>query len=141
MTAKGYLSQAWSIKLRIESMTEMLEFLRSAAEYIPSQLSDMPHSATRNIHKNEDAIIRYVDFEKRIQAERDKLSDVMAAIENINDPAAQAVIVKRYIERKTWDNIAVETYVSLRQVHRLHQSVLDDLENRIKDGTDLHTLA
>jgi DNA-directed RNA polymerase specialized sigma subunit len=135
MTAKEYLSQAWQLKMRIESMTEMLAFLQSAAKYSSPQFSDMPKPPQRNIHKTEDAIIRVMDFEEKIQTERDKLSGVMAIITNIGDATAQAIVVKRYIDRKTWNDIADETYASLRQVHRIHQTVLDEMTAKLKDGT------
>ena len=135
MTAKEYLSQAWKTMMRVESMTEMLAVLKSAAEYPPACAPDMPKSTTRNIHKNEDAIIRVLDLEERIRAERVKLDGIIAVIANISDPTTQAIIVKRYIDRKTWNEIAEEIYISLRQVHRFHQCILDEMDHRLKVGT------
>ena len=127
MTAKEYLSQAWKIRLRIESMAEILAFLKSATEYTTPALSDMPKSASINTSKNEDAIIRYMEYDARIQVECDKLRSVLTTIANLSDPVAQAILVKRYIENKTWDVISNETSISIRQAHRLHQYALDEI--------------
>ena len=132
MTAKEYLWQAWEIKQRIESMTGILAFLKSSAGYTTPAFTDMPQSKVRNIHKSEDAIIRAMEYEDRIQTERDKLAGIMDTISRINDPTAQAIVVKRYIDRKAWDEIAGETYISMRQVHRLHRGVLDEITESLK---------
>jgi len=128
LSAREYLSGAWKIKLRIESMTRVLEFLQSAAEYTGPAYSDMPKSAARNIHKNEDAVIRVMEHKERIEAERRKLADVMDTIAGISDPAAQAVVVKHYIDRKTWARTAAEVFVSERQARRLHAAALAEVE-------------
>jgi DNA-directed RNA polymerase specialized sigma subunit len=135
MTAKEYLSQAWRLKTRIENMAEILAFMKSSAEYPAHAFSDMPRPPQRNIYRNEDAIVRAMEYERRIEAERDKLSSAMNTITAIEDATAQAIVVKRYIDRKTWESIAVETYVSLRQVHRLHGQVLAEITAKLQDGT------
>ena len=132
MNAKEYLSGAWKIKLRIESMTEVLAFLRSAATYTTSQYSDTPGSATRNVHKNEDAIVRLMDFEERVRREQRKLNEVLILIANIADPTEQAVIVKRYVERKTWGDIASEIYVSEKTARNIHATALIGVEKTLE---------
>jgi len=136
MTAKEYLSQAWQLKMRIESMTEILEFMKSSAEHITPSLTDMPKAATRNIHRIEDAIVRFMDYEECIQTERDKLTEVTRTITGIGDPTAQAVIVKRYIERKTWLEIAADIYASERHARRVHESALAEIEGFLKSDRE-----
>ena len=131
ISAKEYLSQAWQIKMRIENMTEIAAFMRSAAECPLTNLNDMP-KPPRNIHKNEDIIINILEYEERIKSEQKKLDGVMQTIAEINDPTSQAVIVKRYMERKTWTEIAAEIYASERHTRRVHEAVLAEIEQFLK---------
>ena len=134
MTAKEYLSGAWQIKLRIENMTEIAEFMRSVAESTSANISHTPKPATRNIHKTEDAIIKLIDFEQRIEVEREKLNEVLSVIDNIKDPIAQKVTVKRYIERKSWNAIASEIFASEKTVRNIHATMLREVEKVIKNS-------
>jgi hypothetical protein len=101
MTAKEYLIQAKSLKIRVETMREQLEFLRSAAEYSPPNYSDMPKSKTPNVRKNEESIIRLIEKTEQIETAEKMLSEIIATIDSISDPIKQAIIVKRYLFSKT----------------------------------------
>jgi hypothetical protein len=85
ISAKEYLSQANSLQIRIGTLTEQLEYLRSAAVYSSPQWSDMPRPATRNVHKNEDAYIRVMDKEQQIRIAQNKLLEIVATIDSVNE--------------------------------------------------------
>ncbi|MCL1964925.1 MAG: hypothetical protein FWF69_07675 [Firmicutes bacterium] len=135
MTAKQYLSQIRSLKIRIAAMAEQIEFLRAAAECVTTTYSDMPRPATRNIHKNEDAIIRVLDMEERMRGAFNRLTEINEAIESLSDPTLHSLLVKRYVRGERWEQIAADLFVSIRQVHRLHQAALDKIEADLKVGT------
>ena len=137
MTAKEYLSQARSIKIRLGAMAEQLEFLKSAAVYVSPQLSDMPKPASTNIHKTEDAIIRVVEFENRMMKQYVLLDEINETISNVSNPTAQAILVKRYIGCGSWDEIACALYVSRSRVFDLHKAALDEIEKIILNRTVL----
>ena len=128
MTAKEFLEQAWKSKLRIESLTSILEMLKSTAEYSSAPISDAPRPATRNVRKTEDAVIKIVELEERIEAERQKRNEVLAVIASIEDEFEQLLISKRYIERKRWSEIAKEIYSSERAVYYAHTKILAEIE-------------
>ena len=130
MTAKEYLNQAWSIKIRLEAMSEQLAFLKSAALCITPQYSDMPRPATRNVHKNEDAIIRVMDFEERLRKQYDKLDEINETISGVSDPTAQRILAKRYFKRNTWNGIARQLYLSRSRVFALHNAALDEIQKK-----------
>lgn len=131
MTALEYLRQARSIQIRLSAMAEQLERLRSAAEYVGPRLSDMPKSSTRNIHANEDAIIRLIDFEERMKAQYDELAEINETINAVDDPILHALLVKRYISGKSWAVISRELYYSEAQIYRLHTVALEEVERLI----------
>ena len=61
MTAKEYLSQAFKIDRKIDSMLEQSVRLRSMATKTTTVLSDMPGSATKNPHKLSDVVVKLVE--------------------------------------------------------------------------------
>ena len=122
-------------------MSEQLEFLKSAAECTSPQFSDTPRPATRNIHSNEDKIIKLMDFEKKLQEQFDKLKEISDTINTVSDPTHQAILVKRYLSNKSWEDIASELYISVRHVQRLHGYALLEIERILKVGTGCHALA
>ena len=135
MTAKEYLSQIRHIQLRLKTMASQLECLRSAAECITVTFSDMPYSAPRNIHKTEDALLRVLEWEERIQSEVDRLADINATIAAVSTPALQSLLVKRYICGETWEKIAVDLRYSLSQTKRMHCTALAEVEEKMnRDG-------
>jgi len=128
MTAKEYLSQAWKIKTRLEAMKEQLDFLKSTTTNIASQPAGNPVSGTKNIHKTEDAIIRYIDYEERMKKQRAILDEINTAINNVSHPTAQVILVKRFLKNMSWDKISDELYISNSQVYRLYKEALDEIK-------------
>jgi len=128
MRAKEYLAQARSIKIKLEAMSEQLEFLRQVAKYVSPQLSDMPRAATRNVHKGEDAMVRVMEFEARMMEQYAVLDEINEAINSVSNPMAQAILAKRYLGRGTWDEIASALYISRSHLFSLHNDALAEIE-------------
>ena len=131
MTAKQYLSQIRHIQLRLSAMAMQLECLRSAAECITPTYSDSPHSTSRNIHKTEDAALRVVEWEEKMQVEIDRLADINTTIASVSTPALQSLLVKRYVCGETWEKIAVELCYSLAHTKRLHCIALAEVAEKM----------
>jgi len=135
VTAKEYLRQAPRIIGRLRVMSEQLDYLKAAAEYISPQFSDMPRPATRNLHKNEDAIIKRITFEEKMQAEYEKLEEINLIISSVGDPDEQLLLVKRYLEDLNWYEVAKALAVCLRRVHQIHGSALASVDALLKKST------
>jgi DNA-directed RNA polymerase specialized sigma24 family protein len=132
MTAKEYLLQAKNLKIRIETMREQVEFLRSAAEYSPPNYSDMPKSKTPNVRKNEESIIRLIEKNEQIETAEKTLSEIIEVINKIQDPTKQAVLTKRYLSGKSWGEISAEMFVGRTTLHTLHLDALAEIEILLK---------
>jgi len=132
MTAKEYLLQAKSIITRLEAMAEQLEFLRSAAVYIVPQWSDLPKAATRNVHKNEDAIVRVMEFEDRMKAQYAKLTEINDTVDRLRDPMHRIILVKRYFSGKTWREVACEIHYNERMVRRIYNDALLEIDRLLE---------
>lgn len=111
MTSKEYLSQAYRIDQRINSKIEQVSSLHDLATKATSTLSDMPGSATRNVHRMEDVIVKIIDLENEINTEIDRLVDVKREITRliteIPNPEEQTLLELRYLCFKSWEQIAV----------------------------------
>jgi DNA-directed RNA polymerase specialized sigma subunit len=133
MTAKEYLLQINRIQTRLPAMAEQLDCLKAASKYTSPQFSDMPKPATRNIHKSEDAIVRVMEWQEKINAEYNRLADINATINAVTDPLLQSILVKRYVGGKTWSEIARETFICGRHIRRLHAKALDEVDLLLKE--------
>ena len=97
MTSKEYLRQAYRLNELIDSDAEELERLRDLSFKIAGELCELV-LLKRNITQ---AINRMENREERL------------------------VLTYRYLSNKTWEQISSILSVSIRTVHRIHQSALN----------------
>ncbi len=128
MTAKEYLRQVRFIDKRIDSKLALVNRLRDTAESVTMTLSDMPRSDSPNLQRMEDTISKIVDLENDISHDIDKLvelkREVGMAISELSNPNEQLVLTYRYIDYRTWRQIAGVLDYSIRHVIRLHGQAL-----------------
>ncbi|MBQ9367849.1 MAG: DUF1492 domain-containing protein [Victivallales bacterium] len=138
MTTKEYLRQAQLIDEEINGKLKQVAELRDMATSVTSMMSDMPRSASRNVHKMEDTIAKLVDLEMEVDADIDRLVDLKKEIAEMVDrlPSQdqRVLLMKRYLQNEPWENIAVEMGYSLRSIFRLHGEALQSAE-KIKVGS------
>lgn len=133
MTAKEYLSQVKILRVRMVTLSEQLDYLKSAALYPSLPMSTIPKGPTRNIHKHEDACIRIMEKERQIEAVQNELLEISRAIESIGDTTVQAVVSKRYLSGKAWRDISCELSFSVPRLYELHREGLEEIEVYLKD--------
>jgi DNA-directed RNA polymerase specialized sigma subunit len=131
MTAKNYLSQAYWLDKRIDAKLEQLDSLRSLAMKATSALSDMPRGANANPHRTEDVLAKIADMSTDVEREIDRLVDLKRdignAIESVDDPDARLLLELRYVNFKTWIDIAATTGFCRRHIYRLHDAALNKI--------------
>lgn len=124
MTAKEYLQQVRFIDKRIDSKLALVNRLRDTATSVTTTLSDMPRSDSPNLQRMEDTICKIIDLENDINQEIDRLVDlkreVDMAISELQNPDEQLVLTYRYLDYRTWEQIASALNFSVRHVTRLH---------------------
>jgi hypothetical protein len=130
MTVKEYLGQAYRIDQRINSKLEQVTSLRSLVTKASTPtFSDMPRSATRNIHSMENLIVKIMDMEREINADIDYLVDlkreITGVITSLKNTEYQTLLELRYLCFHAWEKIAVEMNYDLRYIHKLHQRALE----------------
>ena len=130
--AKEYLGQAYRIDQRINSKIEQVSALNNMATKATSTISDMPGSATRNIHRMEDVIVKIIDLQNEINADIDELVDfkaeVMSVIKSIDNLEYQTLLELRYLCYKPWEQIAIELGYSINNVFKMHRKAIELLE-------------
>ena len=130
--AKEYLGQDYRIDQRINSKIEQVSALNNMAIKATSTISDMPGSATRNIHRMEDVIVKIIDLQNEINADIDELVDfkaeVMSVIKSIDNLEYQTLLELRYLCFKPWEQIAIELGYSINNVFKMHRKAIELLE-------------
>lgn len=123
MTAKEYLNQARVLDMLINAKQSELYSLKLMATSISSPvISEKAQSGGEN---NTMRIIdKIVDLQNEINLEIDKLVDLKSQIRNeikqINNPVERILLTERYINNKSWLEIAKVMHYTERQVHNIH---------------------
>lgn len=128
MTIKEYLSQAYRIDQRINSKLEQVSSLRELAVKATSTLSDTYSSGNGNKQKMEGVIVKIIDLEHEIDEEVDRLVDlkqeIVSLIKKVKNPEYQTLLELRYLNFKTWEQIATEMHYSIQHTFRIHDKAL-----------------
>jgi DNA-directed RNA polymerase specialized sigma subunit len=128
MTIKEYLSQAYRIDQRINSKLEQVSSLRELAVKATSTLSDTYSSGNGNKQKMEGVIVKIIDLEHEIDEEIDRLVDlkqeIVSLIKKVKNPEYQTLLELRYLNFKTWEQIATEMHYSIQHTFRIHDKAL-----------------
>jgi len=143
MKVKEYLSQAIWLDQRINSKLEQLEILRALAMRVTTNLTEQKVSGGNNVKSSmEKTVTKIIDLEKEINEDIDRLvslkADIMETISKINDPICQLLLEMRYINGKTWDEVAMDLGFDRRWVLRLHGGALKEIEEKMKYATKSH---
>ena len=129
MTSKEYLRQAYRLNELIDSDAEELERLRDLSFKIAGgNYGERVISSGRK----EPSFVRYIDeideMKQKIHAELCELvllkRNITQAINRMENREERLVLTYRYLSNKTWEQISSILSVSIRTVHRIHQSAL-----------------
>lgn len=128
MTIKEYLSQAYRIDQRINSKLEQVSSLRELTVKATSTLSDTYSSGNGNKQKMEGVIVKIIDLEHEIDEEIDRLVDlkqeIVSLIKKVKNTEYQTLLELRYLNFKTWEQIATEMHYSIQHTFQIHDKAL-----------------
>ena len=118
MTTKEWLMRGWEINKEINALLEEKEraFSRACSVTAPT---DREHVTTTRRNTFEEKTVRYADYEKKIDRRIDEL---------LNDCTLRKLLIKRYLQFKTWEQIAVEMNYSYMHITRLHGKALQKVK-------------
>lgn len=131
MTPKEYLQQAYRIDRKIKLDIEKQSAMRSslfgkAVSYESDGSQHTPHG-----NGIEAAMLRVLEYEERINAEIDRLTDTRLKIEQVinlvPDDTQREVLTRRYLLYQKWEYIAVEMNYNIKWIFKLHGKALSKL--------------
>lgn len=130
MTPKEYLQQYGTAMRRIRAISDHLAELRAIAENL----------RTEDGHRVEldAAVANLVDTERKVSAEVAKLcrleTEIACTIDRMQEPY-RTLLYERYINGKTWEQIAVDMHYSYRGVTKMHGKALQAVKECIEVPT------
>lgn len=131
MTAKEYMEQARYLDMQINSKIEQVRTLNELATKVTTVYSDMPHSPNRNTGRMEETIAKIIDLESEIDRDIDASVDlkreIQTVINNIEDEKYRVLLELRYINQKSWEEIANQLGYDLRYTHKIHGRALQKI--------------
>ena len=130
MTSKEYLMQYRESMRRTQAITEHLAELRSVCEQL----------RTEDGHRIEldKAVCNLVDAERKTAWEIDRLTalenEIIGAISRVKEPYS-TLLYERYVNGKTWEQVAVDMHYSYRHTTKLHGAALIALKDVLECPT------
>ena len=127
MDPKEYLRQYRAAVKRAKTLSDHIADLRAIAENLRTEDG---HRVELDV-----AIANLVDAEKKVEKEVEQLlhteTEVACAINRVSDPYRE-LLYERYINGKTFEQIAVDMHYSYRQTLRIHGIALCIVKNVIE---------
>lgn len=132
MTAKEYLNQARHLDALINCRLREIDYWRDLSSSVSGTRFDgMPHSPNR---PTEAPFVRCLEKIDEIQRSvEEKITylvrlkeEINTAIDKLENRDEQLVLHYRYLDDCTWEEISRMLNVSLRTVHRIHGSALQN---------------
>ena len=134
MTTKEYLNQISRINRMINNKIAEIQQLRELARSISSINSEDRVQSTPNFDKIGSKIAKIDELEKKLDETVDKYVDlknrIVEQIESMEDENTYNILFSRYIEKKSFELIAIEMDYSWRQIIRLHGKALRKFEEK-----------
>lgn len=136
--AKRYLQQIRLYDSHINTKIEELHHLKTMVTKITPTLKQDVVSGGGSQDKLSDAVAKIVDLEAEIDREIDRYAEARTAvtgtIDKVRDSRLHSVLSKRYVEHKTWEQIACDMGVSYQWVCKLHGIALQAVEKILKNS-------
>ena len=139
MTAKEYLQQAYQIHRSIQARKQQVARLRELAEQVTSAATATRVSGTPARSKIESAVCRIADLQAMIQQDlcrlAEKYEEIQRVIEKVEEGPHRDLLIHRYLNFYTWEEIAEKMNYSYKWVHVLHGKALE----KVKEYIEVHT--
>lgn len=138
MGAKEYLQQVRNADIAIKDKMEELAGLRALATNISVVNEGERVQSSESQDKMADTMCKIADLEMEIQAEIEKLLSlkrrIRKVIGQVSEPTLMSVLHKRYLQYKSWEEIAVEMNFTYRWCIKLHGKALQEVGEIIKSS-------
>lgn len=132
MNTKDYLNQISRLDNMIQNkLSEIMQY-RELSVSLTAVSSDIKVRTSPNMDRIGSSIVRLTELEQQLDEMIDHFVDkkthIIAQIDAMEDEVHYQILFARYIERKTFEKIALELNYSLRQISRVHEKALIEFE-------------
>ena len=133
MRVETYLSQGRMLNQRINYQLKKLGELKNAACSLPAVTirKDKVQSSTDGDAPFVRALIRVEEMEEKINREIDMLADlkeeIMGVIGQVDSEELQMVLIYRYLEGMTWEEIGNLFHAGRTTVKRWHRKAIEQI--------------
>lgn len=124
MTDKEYLLNIGKLKRAIEAKKEKIRSLDEIATSATQTITGMPHNPSSTQSRMAEAVCKKVDIEREIVKLEAERNDAIAYLNTLPDTEETTLLIKRYVRELTWEDIALEMYISVRSAYRLHREAV-----------------
>ena len=141
MTVKEWLSRGYKIDREINALLSEREEAFALACKGRAPPSDNEKVSATTGHGSEARFIKYADYSKLIDRRIDELyrikSEIMTVITLIDNNTYRTLLIMRYVQFKTWEQIAESMGYSDKWVRTyLHKMALEMCEKSLKQTAD-----
>lgn len=134
--SKKYLQQIRLYDSHISTKLEELQHLKEMVAKITPTLKDDVVSGGGSQDKLADAVAKIVDLEAEVDRDIDRYVDakreVSGTLDRLTDPDQVKVLHMRYVQHKTWEQIACDMSMTYRNVCYIHGKGLQAVNEIMK---------
>lgn len=134
MTTKSYLGQIKRLELQMQNKLSEIGQLRELSRSVSAVVNEERVQTTPNFDKIGTMYCKIEAMEEKLSALIDEYmkqkNEIISQIEGLDDEIYYELLFHRYIERKTFEEIAVDIKYSFRQTLRLHGKALGAFEEK-----------
>lgn len=140
MNAQEYFRQISRMEALIRTKKLRVDALRSlACDAGSGQLSGMPKNPSRTLSPMADAVCKALDLETEIRKDELRLQEtkvfLLELIGTIDNCDWQTVLIKRYFEHLSWENVASQMFYSIRWIYKLHGGALEEMNRKLNEDS------
>lgn len=134
MEARSYLNQAYVLQRKMENTREELTKVEGL---LLQGVSFEEKLGSGDNNKNERVIFRLLELKDKLMFQLDEfissITEIAETINQLEDGNEITVLHKRYIQFKTFAQIAEEMNYSTRQTYRIHDNAIADVQRLLND--------
>ncbi|MEG0090511.1 MAG: hypothetical protein RSA20_01710 [Oscillospiraceae bacterium] len=139
MTAKECFRRVAQAEASINAKKQRVSALKDlAASGGSPNFSGMPKNPSKSLSPMADAVCKALDLEAEIhkgelslQAKKVFLLELIGSIESCD---CQTVLIKRYFEHLSWEDIARQMIYSIRWIYKLHGCALAEMDKKLNSN-------
>lgn len=129
---KQWLQRGWKLENELKALEEAKRQAWERVTGITAKLSEDKVQIGEH-NGQEEALARYIDYQRLLDEQTDRLIDIRTeitkAIFALENSTQRALLLKRYLEFKPWEQIAEEMNYSEEYVRKeLHLTAITELK-------------